>query len=238
MRGAVSVALVYYYYDTEEEEQDPDHATLISMTLTVVLVSTLGFGAITKPLLDFMLGVDGERDACKDLHICAGRSYGSHHGQQKHAHHHKGSTQALRQHHHPCSICQCFYNATRLKRCRLWPADGHGSESHGTEHSIEMTAQHGDRPDPLRLKAPHAVIDMPHGAEDGYETDATAFSDAGGYTTEEDGPARPHGGQRRRQWGHMFAKPPALHGAGAHAQVGMTLLRSMMRKRQASVCSV
>lgn len=63
MRGAVSVALVYYYYDTEEGDTDPDHATLISMTLTVVLFSTLAFGAVTKPLLDFMLGVEDHGEA-------------------------------------------------------------------------------------------------------------------------------------------------------------------------------
>ena len=59
MRGAVSVALVYYYYDSDEVNRD--HATLVSMTLVVVLISTLVFGAATKPLLDYMLGADGKR---------------------------------------------------------------------------------------------------------------------------------------------------------------------------------
>lgn len=64
MRGAVSVALVYFYYDSDSESGcGRDCATLISMTLLVVLVSTLVFGAVTKPLLDFMLGVEGEGEA-------------------------------------------------------------------------------------------------------------------------------------------------------------------------------
>ena len=60
MRGAVSVALVYFYYDSDAENGcGRDCATLISMTLIVVLFSTLVFGSITKPLLDFMLGAEG-----------------------------------------------------------------------------------------------------------------------------------------------------------------------------------
>ena len=69
MRGAVSVALVYYYYDTEESETNRDHATLISMTLVVVLISTLAFGAVTKPLLDIMLGADGTHPAHPCRHL-------------------------------------------------------------------------------------------------------------------------------------------------------------------------
>ena len=56
MRGAVSVALVYFYYDPDGATVDREKSTLISMTLTVVLFSTLVFGAATKPLLDLMLG--------------------------------------------------------------------------------------------------------------------------------------------------------------------------------------
>ena len=67
MRGAVSVALVYYYYDTEGGEVNRHHATLISMTLTVVMISTLIFGAVTKPLLDFMLGMKGR---ARTFHMC------------------------------------------------------------------------------------------------------------------------------------------------------------------------
>ena len=60
MRGAVSVALVYAYYDPNGTTTDRPRSTLISMTLTVVLISTLAFGAITKPLLDLVLGSEGE----------------------------------------------------------------------------------------------------------------------------------------------------------------------------------
>lgn len=59
MRGAVSVALVYAYYDPHGTTIDRPRSTLISMTLTVVLISTLAFGAVTKPLLDYLLGSQG-----------------------------------------------------------------------------------------------------------------------------------------------------------------------------------
>jgi len=59
MRGAVSVALVYAYYDPNGTTTDRPRSTLISMTLTVVLISTLAFGAVTKPLLDILLGSKG-----------------------------------------------------------------------------------------------------------------------------------------------------------------------------------
>ena len=56
MRGAVSVALVYLYYDPDGDTVDAQQSSLISMTLTVVLFSTLAYGAVTKPLLDLLLG--------------------------------------------------------------------------------------------------------------------------------------------------------------------------------------
>ena len=56
MRGAVSVALVYLYYDPDGTTVDAQKSSLISMTLTVVLFSTLAYGAVTKPMLDFLLG--------------------------------------------------------------------------------------------------------------------------------------------------------------------------------------
>lgn len=59
MRGAVSVALVYYYYDPDGKTYDRQRSTLIAMTLAVVLISTLFFGAVTKPLLDLLLGPQG-----------------------------------------------------------------------------------------------------------------------------------------------------------------------------------
>ncbi len=56
MRGAVSVALVYLYYDPDGTTVDQMKSSLISMTLTVVLFSTVVYGAITKPMLDLLLG--------------------------------------------------------------------------------------------------------------------------------------------------------------------------------------
>lgn len=79
MRGAVSVALVYAYYDPHGTTTDRPRSTLISMTLTVVLISTLAFGAVTKPLLDLLLGFKG-RESLAETHLlsCKG-SLTSHH---------------------------------------------------------------------------------------------------------------------------------------------------------------
>ena len=54
MRGAVSVALVYHFFDFTDQGEHV--ATIIAMTITVVVFSTMVFGAVTKPLLDLMLG--------------------------------------------------------------------------------------------------------------------------------------------------------------------------------------
>lgn len=59
MRGAVSVALVYYNFDPTGQSTDLHISTLISTTLVVVLVSVVLFGALTKPLLDFVMGPSG-----------------------------------------------------------------------------------------------------------------------------------------------------------------------------------
>jgi aspartokinase-like uncharacterized kinase len=63
MRGAVSVALVYHFFDFSDESEHV--ASIIGMTIIVVVFSTMVFGAVTKPLLDLMLG-KGERlfDCC------------------------------------------------------------------------------------------------------------------------------------------------------------------------------
>ena len=60
IRGAVSVALVYYYFDPKGQSEDSHRATLIATTLVVVMFSITVFGAITKPLLDFTLGMGGK----------------------------------------------------------------------------------------------------------------------------------------------------------------------------------
>ncbi|KAK9803320.1 hypothetical protein WJX73_001939 [Symbiochloris irregularis] len=58
IRGAVSVALVYYHFDPHGKSEDSKRATLITTTLLLVLFSIMVCGALTKPLLDFMLGPD------------------------------------------------------------------------------------------------------------------------------------------------------------------------------------
>jgi hypothetical protein len=58
MRGAVSVALVYHFFDFSDESEHV--ASIIGMTIIVVIFATMVFGAFTKLLLDIMLG-KGER---------------------------------------------------------------------------------------------------------------------------------------------------------------------------------
>ena len=55
IRGAVSVALAYYQFDREGGSPDAERSTLIVTTLSVVLVSILVLGALTKPLLALLL---------------------------------------------------------------------------------------------------------------------------------------------------------------------------------------
>jgi len=62
MRGAVSVALVYYYFDDAPNQVvDRQRATLIATTLMIVMLSILGCGALTKPLLSRLLADDPHR---------------------------------------------------------------------------------------------------------------------------------------------------------------------------------
>ena len=58
MRGAVSVALVYHFFDFTDKSEHV--ASIIGMTIIVVVFSAMVFGAATKPLLDLMLGKQGE----------------------------------------------------------------------------------------------------------------------------------------------------------------------------------
>ena len=75
------------------------------------------------------------------------------------------------------------------------------------------TPGHAPAGDHSALRPKHAIVDVQQDQEDGYETDATAFSDAGGYTTEEETPHRP---RHKRHWpgARMLGKPPALRSAG------------------------
>lgn len=54
---------MYYHFDPQGKSEDAKRATLITTTLLLVLFSIMVCGALTKPLLDFMLGPDGERTA-------------------------------------------------------------------------------------------------------------------------------------------------------------------------------
>ena len=69
MRGAIAVALVYYYFDPRGQAQDSHRATINATTILLVLFSTVVFSAATKPLLEFMLGPQGE---CHPPHIQLG----------------------------------------------------------------------------------------------------------------------------------------------------------------------
>ncbi|PSR86026.1 Sodium/hydrogen exchanger 2 like [Actinidia chinensis var. chinensis] len=55
MRGAVSMALAYNKFANSGHTQVPGNAVMITSTITVVLVSTLVFGMITKPLVRFLM---------------------------------------------------------------------------------------------------------------------------------------------------------------------------------------
>lgn len=77
MRGAVSVALVYHYFDPTGKSTDPQNATLVSATSLVVLITLVGAGAATKPMMTWLSGGNGMRvggssggggyDVCRDV---------------------------------------------------------------------------------------------------------------------------------------------------------------------------
>ncbi|KAF7817865.1 sodium/hydrogen exchanger 2-like [Senna tora] len=55
MRGAVSMALAYNQFTMSGHTQQRTNAIMITSTITVVLVSTVVFGLMTKPLIRFVL---------------------------------------------------------------------------------------------------------------------------------------------------------------------------------------
>ncbi|WOL13976.1 sodium/hydrogen exchanger 4 [Canna indica] len=55
MRGAVSVALAFNQFTYSGVTWDPVYATMITSTIVVVLFSTLVFGTLTNPLVNFVL---------------------------------------------------------------------------------------------------------------------------------------------------------------------------------------
>ncbi|XP_076949010.1 sodium/hydrogen exchanger 4-like [Bidens hawaiensis] len=55
MRGAVSVALAFKQFTHSGVTLDPNNATMITTTIVIVLFSTVVFGFLTKPLVDYLL---------------------------------------------------------------------------------------------------------------------------------------------------------------------------------------
>nr|XP_043630292.1 sodium/hydrogen exchanger 4 [Erigeron canadensis] len=55
MRGAVSIALAFKQFTYSGVTLDPTNATMITTTIVIVLFSTIVFGFLTKPLVDYLL---------------------------------------------------------------------------------------------------------------------------------------------------------------------------------------
>lgn len=55
MRGAVSIALAYNQFTVSGTTRNPVHATTITSTIIVVLFSTMVFGLLTKPLVEWVI---------------------------------------------------------------------------------------------------------------------------------------------------------------------------------------
>ncbi|GAV87256.1 Na_H_Exchanger domain-containing protein [Cephalotus follicularis] len=55
MRGAVSIALAFKQFTYSGVTLDPINATMITITIIVVLFTTLVFGFLTKPLINYLL---------------------------------------------------------------------------------------------------------------------------------------------------------------------------------------
>ncbi|KAH9572271.1 hypothetical protein CY35_02G138800 [Sphagnum magellanicum] len=57
MRGAVSIALAFNQFTISGDAKNPEFATAITTTIGVVLFSTVVFGILTKPLINWLLPV-------------------------------------------------------------------------------------------------------------------------------------------------------------------------------------
>ncbi|GJU86512.1 sodium/hydrogen exchanger 4-like protein isoform X1 [Tanacetum coccineum] len=55
MRGAVSIALAFKQFTHAGVTMDPTNATMITTTIVIVLFSTIVFGFMTKPLVDYLI---------------------------------------------------------------------------------------------------------------------------------------------------------------------------------------
>ncbi|KAK9939954.1 hypothetical protein M0R45_016633 [Rubus argutus] len=77
MRGAVSIALAFKQFTNSGVTLDPINAMLITNTIIVVLFSTVVFGFLTKPLINYLLPHDGtnpisrkeSKDVGEDLNL-------------------------------------------------------------------------------------------------------------------------------------------------------------------------
>ncbi|KAK1582295.1 hypothetical protein Q3G72_013735 [Acer saccharum] len=59
MRGAVSIALAFKQFTYSGVTSDPAHATMLNVTIVVVLITTMVFGFLTKPLVNYLLPSNG-----------------------------------------------------------------------------------------------------------------------------------------------------------------------------------
>ncbi|CAM6008146.1 unnamed protein product, partial [Sphagnum balticum] len=57
MRGAVSIALAFNQFTISGDAKNPEFATAITTTIGIVLFSTVVFGMLTKPLINWLLPV-------------------------------------------------------------------------------------------------------------------------------------------------------------------------------------
>ncbi|OIW17518.1 hypothetical protein TanjilG_22630 [Lupinus angustifolius] len=67
MRGAVSIALAYNQFTMSGYTQQRSSAVMITSTITVVLVSTVVFGMMTKPLIRFLLPHSKRKNSMQNM---------------------------------------------------------------------------------------------------------------------------------------------------------------------------
>ncbi|KAK2639867.1 hypothetical protein Ddye_027662 [Dipteronia dyeriana] len=63
MRGAVSIALAFKQFTYSGVTWDPINATMLNVTIVVVLITTMVFGFLTKPLVNYLLPSNGNNSS-------------------------------------------------------------------------------------------------------------------------------------------------------------------------------
>ncbi|KAK3199856.1 hypothetical protein Dsin_023271 [Dipteronia sinensis] len=63
MRGAVSIALAFKQFTYSGVTLDPINATMLNVTIVVVLITTMVFGFFTKPLVNYLLPSNGNNSS-------------------------------------------------------------------------------------------------------------------------------------------------------------------------------